>query len=578
MLAYGDRSERIDPRGRLTGLAAELSLIAGMPAGLARHAALVAAFIAMSQITQGVADALFASEGADRRSVEQDACMALLLDLAKSVIASWDNGFLMVPVPPTPTVAVPLPNRIEVRLPEGYAFYALYPESYIEAARCLPVTGSICVIGIRSIGTGLAALVAAAVDASTLFTLRPIGHPFERTINIAPALADELLGDADATYVIVDEGPGLSGSSFGAVADFLETQGVDRDRIVFLPGHGGDLGPHACERHRRRWADATRPVVGADALLLAGRLQTWAAALLGPLEGPLQDISGGGWRARIWPDETDWPAADAKQERRKFLARAGGADWLLKFAGLGAEGERKLARARALHAAGFVPEPRGLLHGFLVERWVDAARVDPEAVDRAEFVTHVGRYLAARAQLFPVDAASGGSLVDLFEMLRVNSASELGERRAAVIDRWRPMLGPLAGQVRPIEIDGRCDAHEWLRLADGRFLKTDALDHHAGHDRIGCQDIGWDIAGAVIELDLSTEEQAKLCSIVGRGTRRPVDMALLAFLTPCYLAFRLALHRLASQTLGGWPAEAARNAAAADRYAKRLDELLGSAS
>jgi hypothetical protein len=30
-----------------------------------------------------------------------------------------------------------------------------------------------------------------------------------------------------------------------------------------------------------------------------------------------------------------------------------------------------------------------------------------------------------------------------------------------------------------------------------RLLKTDALDYHAGHDPIGCQDIAWDIAGAI---------------------------------------------------------------------------------
>ena len=575
MLAYGDRSEPVDPRARLTDLSAELRRIAAMPSGLTRHAAIVSAFIAMGQVTQGVADALFARDGVDRRSAEQDACMALLLELAKAVVASWDSGFSMVPVPPIPNMAVPLPDDVEVHLPEGYAFYALYPESYIEAARCLPVTGPVHVIGIRSIGTGLAAIVAATLGTSRLVTLRPVGHPFERTVSIAPALADELSGDAGATYVVVDEGPGLSGSSFGAVADFLEARGVRRDRIAVLPGHCGDLGPHACDRHRRRWNEVTRRVVDTDRLLLTGRLASWAAELLGPLETPLQDISGGSWRARIWPDDADWPAVDANQERRKFLVRAGGADWLLKFAGLGAEGERKLARARALHTAGLVPEPRGLLHGFLVERWVDAVPVDLQIVDRGALVAHVGRYLAARAQLFPADAASGGSLDDLFEMLRFNSASALGEKRAAATDRWRPLLEPLARQVRRVEIDGRCDAHEWLRLADGRFLKTDALDHHAGHDCIGCQDIGWDVAGASVELGLSAKEQASLCSTVGRGTRRPVDMTLLSFLTPCYLAFRLGIHRLAAQALGGWPAEAARNAAAADQYADRLDALLG---
>jgi hypothetical protein len=36
------------------------------------------------------------------------------------------------------------------------------------------------VVGIRSIGTGLSTLVAAAIGAPRPFTLRPIGHPFQR--------------------------------------------------------------------------------------------------------------------------------------------------------------------------------------------------------------------------------------------------------------------------------------------------------------------------------------------------------------------------------------------------------------
>jgi glyoxylase-like metal-dependent hydrolase (beta-lactamase superfamily II) len=57
-------------------------------------------------------------------------------------------------------------------------------------------------------------------------------------------------------FVVVDEGPGLSGSSFAGTADALERLGVAPDRIAFLPGHGGDLGPEAAPAAVARWRTA----------------------------------------------------------------------------------------------------------------------------------------------------------------------------------------------------------------------------------------------------------------------------------------------------------------------------------
>lgn len=543
MLVYGDRLERVVTAARLDALAESARRIAAMPAGLARHSALVGLFIDMAGLTQGVADALFAADGQDRRSEAQDACLALLMDLAAAVRTSWESDFAEIGSLLDIRIAVPLPDEVEIRIPEGYAFYALYPEAYVEAARQLsaiiasPLEGEegldIHLIGIRSIGTGLAALAASVLGAAAPVTLRPTGHPFARNLSVSPDLAAELLA-APAIYVIVDEGPGLSGSSFGAVADFLEDHGVPPDRIAFLPGHAGGLGPQSSARHRTRWVQAARPVVDTDALLL-DRLTGWASDLLGPLDAPLLDISGGRWRALFLPDGADWPPAHPSWERRKFLARAGGETWLLKFAGLGAIGERKLARARALHAAGFVPEPRGLLHGFLVERWHGEAR--PGGTPDLHWVA---RYLAFRARMFPAAEGQGATLAELFEMARYNMREALGESAAAELDRWWPMLPDLSAGLRSVEIDGRCAPHEWLRLPDGRLLKADALDHHAAHDLIGCQDIAWDIAGATVELGLPGLGQA-----VAHYSGRPVDPQLVAFMTFAYRAFRLGCSRMA---------------------------------
>src|SRR5439155_25630735 len=109
----------------------------------------------------------------------------------------------------------------------------------------------------------------------------------------------------------------------------------------------------------------------------------------------------------------------------------------------------------------------------------------------------------------------------------------------------------LERRVHAVEIDGALHAHEWLVCGDGTLLKADALDHCAAHDLIGCQDIAWDVAGAIAELTLDTVESAELSSLC--------DPDLLAFYRGAYLAFRIGAYRLSAEMLGHDPAEAERN-------------------
>jgi hypothetical protein len=215
------------------------------------------------------------------------------------------------------------------------------------------------VIGIRSIGTSLAPVVAAALNAPAPVTVRPTGHPFARELHLSPELEIEWAAHP-GRFAIVDEGPGLSGSSFGAVADALERLGIARERIAFIPGHAGDLGPQASPEHRARWSAALRPTSKFEDVILP-RLQAGVAALVGPAVQPLRDLSGGAWRElRTW---SELPPIHAGMERRKFLHTAADGPWLVKFAGLGRIGGAKLDRARGLHAAGFTPNPPALLKG-----------------------------------------------------------------------------------------------------------------------------------------------------------------------------------------------------------------------
>jgi hypothetical protein len=580
MLVYGDHSRSVSTRALLDRIGRALRRIAAMPPGIERHGELVGAFIEAGELAQGIADAEFETRGCDGRSPAQNAAMALLVGMAEAMRRSWDSGFAEVePVSPEALQILErlsLPDRVILNQPEGYAFYALYPESYLQAASA--VAGVKQVIGIRSIGTGLAALVAASAGASRPVTVRPTGDPFRREIKLSDDMAAELVGARDAQFAVADEGPGFSGSSFGAVADVLEERGVPSDRIHFFPSHANDLGPEGNPRHRERWRRAARHVVDFDELVLragnpAHRLESWVSDLTGAAGGPLEDISGGTWRSRRFVHEAEWPPSHVQQERRKFLLRAGGGTWLLKFVGLGREGARKLELARQLHAVGFAPEPAGYRHGFLVERWIEHARpLRPDSDDRPALIARLAAYIGFRASAFP--AEQGASLSQLLAMARRNTASGLNRHVAERLDVWKPHIAEMQSQVRPVCTDNRLHAWEWLQTSDGTMLKTDAVDHHAAHDLIGCQDATWDIAGACIEFGLSDEEKAELCRGMEQLTKRRVDRRLLAFSQLCYTAFQLGHWSLAAKALVGFPEEAQRTSAAAAAYARKLEQLL----
>ena len=148
------------------------------------------------------------------------------------------------------------------------------------------------------------------------------------------------------------------------------------------------------------------------------------------------------------------------------------------------------------------------------------------------------------------------------------------DTRKSPLDRFAPDLRKLERRVRRMETDSRLHMWEWLQRDDGRLLKTDALDHHAAHDLVGCQDVAWDVAGARVELDLSPTEMQDLCAGIEHETGRAVDPGLIAFSLPCYLAFQTGYYALAADALAGWPDEAARLRAASGRYAGRLQDVL----
>lgn len=570
MLVYGDHCERGDPRQRARDINRRLERVEATAGGLQRHSLLVASAIETGQLLQGLADAAFAQDNRDRRTDAVDALSGTLAQMARALCRSWDSGFREQMALARVELRADWPGEIETRVPEGFAYYAVYPEAYIEAARRLKLAAPARVIGIRSIGTTLGAVVAAALDAPAPLTVRPFGDPFDRKIALDPALERELL-EREAHYVIVDEGPGQSGSSFGAVADWLTKRGIQADRIAVLPSHAGQPGPAATEQRRRWWRSVQRQV-GDFGDSWPALIADWSSAVVGPLDAPPEDISGGAWRRLRFATEEEWPAVVPAWERRKFLLRAGGEPFLVKFAGLGRCGEEKLAVARALHGEGFIPEPIAVAHGFMVERWcTDASSLDPGERPVGE----IARYVGTRARLLPATSGSGASAAGLLEMVTRNISLEFGEQATAALAPWRARAADLDCRIVRVHTDNKLDRQEWLRSASGALIKTDALDHHQGHDLIGCQDVAWDCAGAIAEFDLRQADTEQLVEAVGEWSGGSVDRSLLDFTRVAYLAFRLGQARLGA-TMVFDVAERRRLALRGDRYALELQHLLES--
>ncbi|MFD2648908.1 hypothetical protein ACFSX5_14050 [Devosia albogilva] len=569
MIVYGDSERVARPVEVVAKIRHELETYLAHPDGLPAHSGLVGAFIATAELVQAIADdEMAAAGGIDIAGFGQNAGKHLLMMLAGQIAASWRNHFQPEHrLPPAwqdllARLAIDTPMRL--RQGEGYLHYALYPEGYVDAALRSGLGPDTCVIGLRSIGTGLAALVAAGLGADNFFTLRPVGHPFDRRIAPAEPLARDILAAA-GPYAIVDEGPGKSGSSFGGVADWLEANGVARDRIHFFPSHGGEPGDQASAEQLTRWRSASRHVSGLSSQHLAEHLSRWLPDLIGPLDTPLQEISGGGWRQ----SSGGAPPADRQMEKLKFRADAGGQLYLVKFAGVGPSGSRKLEQAQALFEDGHVPEPIGLAHGFLVERWIDGRTLWTAEFDRGRFLDHAGAYLGTRARLLPATTA-GASLAQLADMAAINLGERLGTPAEQAV---RTHMNSAADhKVSPVFTDNRLQLWEWLVRRDGSFVKTDALDHATGHDLIGPQDIAWDVAGFVAEFDLTADELPRLLRVVSATADRKVDPHLVDLLLPCYLAFQIGLWTDALTRADGEDPQ--RIAALLDRYANKAARLL----
>jgi hypothetical protein len=567
VLVFGDRTVTVDPGKQLRLLARRMAHTHRRFPGFARHDALVADFVLLGALAQGLIDAEFEARGEDDLTLLHQRLAAALVRLAHSVARSWRTGFAEVGEDLSAEVAQlaedAAPASVVCKTPEGFSVYGVYSEAYAQAARELPGAAPRLFLGLRSIGLSLAAAAAAGAGGGEVISLRPVGDPSARTLRPSQRLRDRLQAHP-GLFVIVDEGPGQSGSSFGAAADLLQELGVEEGRIAFMPSHGNPPGPTASDAHRARWARASRVTRSFEDLLQARPIGSWFEDLIGEVL-KVEDLSAGAWRKDLPHDA--WPPAWRLQERRKFRLTTRDGAYVARFAGLGDLGAAKFRRARRLHAAGFTPEPVAIRGGMLLERWIDGRMLAPADFRSPRMLEHLGAYLGFRARRLPAAPGSGADGEALVRM-SLRNAELLGG--AVLRDAVATKLQPLPRlRLKPVEIDGHLHPWEWREDAEGRIWKADAVDQAWGHDLVGCQDIAWDLAGAAVEFDLSPAATAGLVGAVGGHAERAEAPEAAALMQLCYCAFQAGLWTFAADD----PQESVRARQRRDAYHHRLERL-----
>jgi hypothetical protein len=420
------------------------------------------------------------------------------------------------------------PEEVRVSTPEGYAYYALYPESYRDAARqfaCEIRPQQVAVIGIRTIGTSLSAAVAGALEREGIrtasWTVRPTGHPFNRELKVRQRIRNawEALARS-AWFAIVDEGPGLSGSSFLAVVRAVRDCGVAPERIVLFPSWNPDHSALVNEDARREWP----------------RYQKFCGVESHPASrlsiGSFKDLSAGRWREHLGIAVPVNP----QHEALKLLTPD---QRLFKFAGLGRYGREKLHLAQALAHAGFSPRAHSLRHGFIEFDFVAGRPLAAAHVD-AEFLDFAARYVAFRSNSLCASARSI-DFDSMFEMIEFNS-----KQAHTALRQYRREF-----EDRPaVFVDGRMMPHEWIRTAHG-WLKTDSIDHSRDHFFPGQADPLWDIAGLFAEFGLNSDQRQYFLRQYEAAARDGVSPGLLRFYVTAYLAFRLGYSAMSGPEFDG---------------------------
>jgi hydroxymethylpyrimidine pyrophosphatase-like HAD family hydrolase len=438
--------------------------------------------------------------------------------------------------------AAPMLGADVARLPACFSDFDLHSDDITllahelwERARIPP--GPVCVVGVRTAGSYLAPLCAAALrqlfvpDALgsqrgprtgevLVLTHRP-GHPFlawERR-----ALRETCR--AGGHIVVTDDPPG-TGTSLAATLQAITGTDVPRSAITLAVPLFTDE------------ETLPAPLQGYSAVLapwpswsLHGRLEENAVA------ATLSGLLGDDWhvdRCERRPvgaaDHADFGAGRRDHVRARYHVQltnkwTGWSDdrgVLVEGAGLGYLGGHALAIAEAL--PGHLPAVYGLVDGLLYREWLPE-RQSPVAEE--SLAGAISAYVADRQQALP-------ARID--PTWRMRGREPVWEVAAELLSRpygWaapatrlllEAMTRRLLAHHRPSVVDGETRPSHWLPdpSQPGSLRKVDFHQRAFGHWGLACYDAAFDLAGAACE-PISPTFPALLRAEYEARTGQPVD-------------------------------------------------------
>ncbi len=467
--------------------------------------------------------------------------------LAAALVGS--GGLLKSPELASSLAQVSVPDQLTISTPEGFAYYGLHPLAYADVLNAVPLfSDRVLVVGIRSIGTTLSAITAAAArkqgKSTSRITVRPQGHPYNRKTQFQSGQQELIRQQValDADFLVVDEGPGLSGSSFLSVADALLAAGVSRERITLLCGHQPDFKSFCCADGPRR-AKQFRWIAVPPAARKPANAEIY--------------IGAGEWRRVLLKDKGSWPPSWITFERNKFLTAAENPEpRLFKFFGYGHYGDEVQRREKIAADAGFGPVPRYESDGFVSYERLAGRPMSAQNVNE-RVLLRLAEYCAFRQRSFKAHSAD---LRALNEMARHN------------LEQLEIDIPIQLRLQHPVIADGRMQPHEWLLLADGKMLKTDCGSHGDDHFFPGPTDIAWDLAGAIVEWRMDGSQSEAFLAHYYRLSGDGADHRINDFVAG-YSVFRAGYCLMAANAMQG-SAEEYRLRIAAEEYRARIPSRL----
>ena len=514
------------------------AMVRGLVQRLASNASLLDCLIEAGELESALADAN--APGASASAVLTD---ALASRLTAGNPASTDGLASLAE-------KIEAPERIGISPPEGFTYYALHPLDFARVVERIPESSeTYAVIGIRSIGTTLSAVTVSALKSqgrtAARITVRPVGHPYARTTEFSPEqerwIAEQLSRSAE--FLLVDEGPGRSGSTFLSVVEALECLCVPRERIIVVGSREFDPERLCAENAGTRWR-------GLHYLSTIPSVSTRFV--------DFSYLGGGDWRKYFLDQEHNWPESWTQTERLKFLSPD--RQMFFKFEGMGPIGSEVRERAFALAAAGFSPPVKDAGDGFLSYHVIDGTHLQRQAVNPS-VLEQIAHYCAFRVSEFRC-ASSNDS--ELRSMVHFNVQQEFGHE---------PKLQPeQLSTIDSVLVDGRMQPYEWIMSRSGELFKTDAISHGDNHFFPGPCDIAWDLAGTAVEWNLNREAIEFLLGQFGKFSGIDLSQRIQDYML-AYCVFRLGFCKMATSATSDSEEEARLNLSYM-RYRGRAERLL----